>query len=1498
MALVAGFLLFLFSSSSAHADSRPIGCTGSGLGILLFTDAPDVHIGDTIQYSVVVFNGTGVGPVVCDSTGIQASIVTPDGVTHPITLTRTTLSNGQSDYYENQVSYVVRAQDIRSDGTVRATASDTGVIHQNDTDSQGGGNQGVNTEVSQPCILLTVQCVGSVGENGAITYTGTVTNCGNNTLVNVSVTNYVDGQQMPVTIITNLARGQVVTFTGSWIPTNPCSPSTATFIAQGADSFTTRPRTVTSTASTTCGIAVTPGIVVTKSCPSVPVAPGQLLTFSGSVSNTGNVTLTNIVVVNNRPVANTVVFTLASLAPGSVANFTGSYNAPTNCSISDTLTATANSRCGVAVTSSATANCPILTTPQITVTAACPTTPIVQGGSVTYTGTVQNSGNITLTNVLVVSDRPNANTTVFSVATLAPGASANFSGTYTVPAGACSITTTFRGTARDICTLSSVTNSVSPTCSIATTPAIAVTLVCPTTTASAGGPITYTGNVRNSGNVTLVNVVVMNQQATPATVLTVPSLAPGASANFTASFTAPLDACSVTSVVTATGNDNCYSTSVTNTATATCALVTAPGIRVTQVCPLAQSLPGTLLTYTGSVSNSGNITLTNVIVLNNQSGITPIFTAATMAPGAVSNFTGSYITPTNCFSTSVSTATGRSVCGISVTNSASASCSILTTPQITVTALCPTGAIVPGGSLTYNGTVRNSGNITLTNVVVVSDRPVANTTVFSVATLAPGASANFIGTYTVPVGACAVTTTFRGTARDICTLISVTNSVSPTCAVTTAPAVAVTLTCPTAAANTGGPITYNGTVRNSGNVMLINVVVSNNQSSPATVLTLANLAPGAIANFTASFTAPLDSCSVSSTVTATARNDCGSEMVTNSATATCTLITAPAIRVTKLCPEQPVAPGQLLTFTGSVSNSGNITLTNIVVVNNQPVANTPVFTLASLAPGAFANFSGSYTAPTNCSVSDTLTATGRSICGVSVTNLATATCPILTTPSLTVVQVCPTKLVAPGGILTYSGTVSNSGNVMLTNIVVVNNRPASNTVIFTVTNLAPGAVRSFTGSYQVPLNCCVVSSTVRATAADACTAVIITDSSTTTCTVLTIPRIVVTKICPPTATRPGQLLEYSGTVSNAGNITLVNVTVVNSQPTNSQVFGPITLAPGESAPYYASYIVPVDFCGTDTVTARGLDACTFIEVVNSVTATCPIITTPRIAVTKNCPTEPTAKGGLFIFTGTVSNPGNVTLTNVYVVNNQPSNNTPVIGPITLAPGASTNFTGSYIAPSCCCTLTDTLTARGQDRCSGTAVVATATAICPIRTAPSITVTRVCPTTPVPVGGLFTYTGSVSNSGDVLLTNVFVVSSQPNANTAVSGPFELAPRETKAFSGSFIVTTGSDPMTGTVTARGSDSCQGRVVTAMANCSGPLGTSTISITSVTSANGIATVTWTAVSGKTYSLQRKATLQDASWTSVPGDVIATGESASKSDAVGVVPQYFYRVIQTTVE
>lgn len=1709
--LFSCLLLFWLSAPLARAQGVPPGCTGSAIGISLFTSAPDVHIGDTLTYGVSVFNGLPGNPTSCDASNIVASLITPDGVVHPITLVRTYLMHAQSDFYPNVVSYVVRAEDVLPDGSVRATAKTTAVIYQNDTPSNGGANQGVNTEVSLPCVQILAQCIGAVGENGAITFSGTVTNCGNNTLIGMTLTNFVNGGQFPVTLSTNrIGRGQSATFSGAYIPLDPCNPSTATLVVRATDQ-TTFPRVVTSSANTTCGQVVTPGIKITKTCPPQPVAPGQLLVFSGSVSNTGNVTLTNIVVVHDQPSANTLILTVASLAPGAVTNFTGTFVAPTNCFVTGALTATAASRCGVPVRDTATATCAILTTPRIAVTVLCPVIPAAIGGTLIYSGNVRNTGDTVLTNIVVVSDRPAPNTPVFTIGSLLPGAAADFSTSLIAPGGACSITTVFSGRAQDICSATLVTNAVSRTCPITTAPAIAVTLACPTSPVAPGAMITYAGTVRNSGNVALSNVTVTNSQAVPSTVFAVASLLPGAVSNFTVSFTSPLDACAISTAVTAAGSDQCTGAPVSNTAAATCTLVATPRLVVTQSCPVSPAGLEGVLTYSGSVSNAGNITVTNVVLTNDRSGAAIVFAVATLAPGAVTNFTGSFTVPLNagCAIASTLTANGRDKCtgslitasatatcpvqgsasidvilacpptptalgavlafsgtvrnsgnitltnvvvtrnsprpeaavftiaslapgdsrtfsgsyiatafnacstttsvsataneqcagstvidrasidcplvatpaiqvsqtcpataglpgglmvyngfvtntgnvtltnvvvvssqpapntvilviaalapgagtnftrslnapldacaasstlnvsgqnqcnGAAVSNSVTTTCVLLTAPRIAVTKSCPITPVVEGGLLVFTGTVTNTGNITLTNIFVVNNRPSASTALIGPLTLAPGAGTNFTGSYLAPLNACSVTDTVTATGQDKCSGSTVTNSVSATCPIATVPRIAVTLECPVAQSAPGGLVTYTGTVRNIGNVTLNNVTVTNSQALPNVVLTLASLAPGASAPFAASFSSPIDACAVSSTVTAGGSDACSQARVTATASATCVLLTNPRIVVTQLCPTSPASPGGILTYSGSVSNAGNITLTNVVVTGGPGATN--VFSIATLAPGAVANFTGSYRVPldSGCLTSSSVTASGFDKCtGVRVVASASATCPLLTTPRITVTQTCPTIQSIPGGMLTYSGTVSNSGNVSLTNVVVVNNHPASNTVIYTVAFLAPGASTNFTGSYQVPLNCCVVSSTVGATGRDICNGVTVADTFTATCTVLTTPKIVVTKICPATELRTGDLLQYSGTVSNAGNITLVNVTIVNSQsPAGSPVWGPLTLAPGESARYSASYVTPADFCGTDTVTAQGLDACTFAPVVNSVTTTCPVITAPRIAVTKNCPVNPTVRGGLYTFTGSVSNPGNVTLVNVFVTDNQPSNNTPVIGPITLAPGATVNFSGSYIAPACCCYLVDTLTARGQDRCSGSNVIATATSLCPLDSSPRITVSKVCPPANVPVGGLFTYAGVVRNAGDVVLTNVFVVGSQPNANTPLLGPIELAPGESKTFSGSYTVTAASNPTTDTVSAHGMDTCQGRTVTAAANCFGPLGQTQI-VATVSQTNSIATITWTSTAGVTYTLQSKTNLFDGSWFNIPGTVTATGSSASKTDVLGTNRFRFYQI------
>ena len=139
----------------------------------------------------------------------------------------------------------------------------------------------------------------------------------------------------------------------------------------------------------------------------------------------------------------------------------------------------------------------------------------------------------------------------------------------------------------------------------------------------------------------------------------------------------------------------------------------------------------------------------------------------------------------------------------------------------------------------------------------------------------------------------------------------------------------------------------------------------------------------------------LGPCTQFLTRTWVATNACNTNAATCSQTVTITCSNCPMIVVTKQCPPNPVPPGGTLVFTGTVTNAGNVTLTDVLVVNDQPAPNTVVYGPAALAPGAGAQFSANYRLPP-CSCGpfvDTLTASGTSIYGGVVTSFATSTCP-------------------------------------------------------------------------------------------------------------------------------------------------------------------------------------------------------------------------------------------------------------------------------------------------------------------------------------------------------------------------------------------------------------------------------------------------------------------------------------------------------------------------
>src|SRR5436190_1731508 len=226
----------------------------------------------------------------------------------------------------------------------------------------------------------------------------------------------------------------------------------------------------------------------------------------------------------------------------------------------------------------------------------------------------------------------------------------------------------------------------------------------------------------------------------------------------------------------------------------------------------------------------------------------------------------------------------------------------------------------------------------------------------------------------------------------------------------------------------------------------------------------------------------------------------------------------------------------MLDMTGTSTNSGDVSVTNVVVVNNQPANNTPVITVSRLEPGEGRSFSGSYAIPSNvCSVSDTLTATATDLCGRSTNRSEERRVGKETRPGLAPTKNSPDTNGLPGGVLGFMLILADDGIRALSVAGVQTYAPPIYTPVITVPRLEPGEGRSFTGSYAIPSNVCSVSDTLTATATDLCGRSTNATISAT-CPVLTTPGLALTKTCPATNGLPGGVLGFTGTITNTGNV--------------------------------------------------------------------------------------------------------------------------------------------------------------------------------------------------------------------------------------------------------------------------------------------------------------------------------------------------------------------------
>jgi uncharacterized repeat protein (TIGR01451 family) len=475
--------------------------------------------------------------------------------------------------------------------------------------------------------------------------------------------------------------------------------------------------------------------------------------------------------------------------------------------------------------------------------------------------------------------------------------------------------------------------------------------------------------------------------------------------------------------------------------------VAQPGMNVDKTCP-AFALVGETISYSISIENTGNeaLNITSVVdTVNGHAGvnITASFPAS-VAAGTTVTRTYAYTVlagDPSPLTNSVAVAAQGSISQVTINGSASCENPILH-PEVSITKSCPQTALV-GDDISYQITIENTGGEMLDTIVVTDtvngNSPVDISDLF-VDTLAPGASdtQEYVysadGTEPDPLPNSAKVTANGATSDEV-----VTDTDSCSTDITHVPGIDVTKSCPETVAF-GEDITYTITVTNNGNEALEGVTVNDTLLGDITgefdFDFSGSFGVGEVATATVTYSPGADEDPVDNTVTATGNGaDSGAE-ASDEASCRTDVTHAPAIDVTKSCPET-VAFGEDITYTITVTNTGNEALENLLVSDALLGGDiTAAFNFTDPLPvGGVASADFTYTPGADEDpVANSVTASGDGVdSGVQATDTAVCTSDV-SNPGISILKTVDQEVAPIGTTVTFTYVITNTGDVTLYNI--------------------------------------------------------------------------------------------------------------------------------------------------------------------------------------------------------------------------------------------------------------------------------------------------------------------------------------------------------------------------------------------------------------------------------------------------------------------------------
>ena len=1441
--------------------------------------------GETVTYS---FKVTNDGNVPLHDISVSETAFTGAGAVSAISCPALPqpLATGASTTCT--ASYVVRQADVNAGAvdntaTARAVSPDDIAVTSTPSSVRLTATQtpGISIKKSSDTAVLVV------GET--VKFSFVVTNTGNVTLNNVGVNE--------------------TAFTGAGTMSAVSCPAdrtlapgaqlvcTATYVVQQADvDAGSMDNTATATGTPPSGIPVTsdpsttrtpsvpePSVSIVKTADRATLVAGQTVTYSFRVTNTGNVTLTNASVVEGTfsGAGSLSAVTCPSdrtLSPNEFMDCTAMYvvqQADVDAgAVDNTATATGTPPSGGPVTSDpSAAHLTAAQTPSVSLVKTADRTNLVVGQKITYTFTIANTGNVTLTDAAVVEGAFSGAGTLSDVScpadrTLAPGGELECTATYVVQqadvdAGAIDNTATATGTPPTGEPVVSAPSEAKITGAQA--PAITIAKTANRTNLLAGDTVTYSFRVTNTGNVTLTDASVAEGEFTGAgslSAVTCPAdrtLSPDEFMDCTATYVvqqADVDAGSVDNSATATGTPPTGDPVTSEPSAANITGTQTPAISIKKSSDTAVLVVGETVTFSFVVTNTGNVTLTDAAVqdvsFTGAGTISAVDCPAerTLTPGAQMVCTATYVVQQADVDAgsmeNTATATGTPPSGTPVTSDPSTTRTpSVPEPSVSIVKTADKRTLVAGETVTYSFRVTNTGNVTLTNASVVEGTFSGAGALSAVdcpadRTLSPNEFMECTATYVVQqadvdAGRIRNSATSTGTPPTGDPVVSGPSEVSITA--TQSPAITIVKSADKTQLVAGETVTYTFLVTNTGNVTLTDAAVVEGGFTGAGALSALDcpadrtLAPGGELECTATYAvqqADVDAGAVDNSATATGNPPTGDPVVSEPSEVNIAATQSPAITIVKSADKTQLVLGETVTYTFLVTNTGNVTLTDASVVEGEFTGAGALSALdcpaaRTLAPGGELECTATYVvqqADVDAgAVDNSATATGNPPTGEPVVSEPSEVNIAATqSPAITIVKSADKTQLVAGETVTYTFLVTNTGNVTLTDASVVEGPftgagalsaldcPANRT-------LAPGGELECTATYvvqQADVDAGAVDNSATATGNPPTGEPVVSAPSAVNITATQSPAITIVKSSDKTQLVLGETITYSFVVTNAGNVTLSDVAIEEGEFTGAGDISAVecpadrTLAPGAQLICTATYVVQqadvdagrVANTATATGTPPGGDP---IESDPS-TTTSDATPAPALAIVKTADKTDLVVGETVTYTFTVTNTGNVTMSDVAVAEGDFSG----AGELsaldcpdarTLIPGQQLVCTATYTVQQAdvdAGTLENSATASGTPPTGEPVVTDPSRVVIEGTQSPALSLVKVADKQIAREGDTVTYTFTVTNTGNVTIADVAIAEGAFTGAGALSTPVcadgarSLAPGEKVVCTATYVV----------------------------------------------------------------------------------------------------------------